>query len=48
MAQKITVMKNGVTKEIDARQEKDYVKNGWIVLQNGYPSYANTTPYNKK
>lgn len=48
MAKKITVQKGAVTKEIDARQEKDYVKNGWYVVSNSIPVYANATPYNKK
>ena len=46
----IKVSKNGVTKEIYARQEKDYVKNGWSVVKstpNPFNStYSNT--YNKK
>ena len=31
MADKITVTKDGVTKKVDARREKDYAKNGWVV-----------------
>ena len=37
---KIKVSKNGVTKEIYARQEKDYVKNGWVVVR------ENENPFN--
>ena len=36
----IKVSKNGVTKEIYARQEKDYVKNGWKVVTD------TTNPFN--
>lgn len=35
---KIKVTKNGVTKEIDACLKKDYIANGWIVLNNT-PNY---------
>ena len=38
---KIKVMKDGVTKEIYARQEKDYVKNGWVVVND-----ISTNPFN--
>lgn len=30
---KIKVTKNGVIKEVQAHQEKDYVKNGWFVFK---------------
>lgn len=30
---KIKVSKGSITKEIEARQEKEYVKNGWIVIK---------------
>ena len=29
---KIKVMKNGVIKEVEARQEKDYIKAGWTIV----------------
>lgn len=32
---------NGVVKEIEAHQEKDYKKNGWQVVQ-GTPTINNT------
>ena len=38
---KIKVSKGVVTKEIDARQEKDYAKNGWVVVK----EVANTNPF---
>lgn len=48
MATKITVQKDGVTKTIDAKKEKDYVKNGWVVVTtNSIPNYIRT-PYNTK
>lgn len=40
MADKITVTKDGVTKNVDARLEKDYAKNGWVVRKN-----ETTNPY---
>lgn len=47
---KIKVTKDGVTKEVYARQEKDYVKNGWEVIRpNVNPFNINyTNTYNKK
>ena len=41
MAEKITVQKNGVKKEVDARLEKDYAKNGWTILRNQAPTMNN-------
>lgn len=38
---KIKVSKGSITKEIEARQEKEYVKNGWIVIK----QIDNTNPF---
>ena len=46
MADKVRVTKDGVTKEIDARLEKDYAKNGWTVVKNN--PYLMENNYNKK
>ena len=48
---KIKVMKNGVTKEVEARQEKDYIKAGWTVITetpNIFKSTFTTPNYIKK
>ena len=47
----IKVQKGLVTKEVEARQEKDYVKNGWIVVKTINPFEPKTTlisPYGKR
>lgn len=44
---KIKVSKNGVTKEIYARQEKDYVKNGWVVVSDNVNPFETTYNYKK-
>lgn len=44
----IKVSKNGVTKEIEARLEKDYIKNGWIVVENLENNNPFIPPYNFK
>lgn len=47
---KIKVMKDGVIKEIYARQEKDYVKNGWVVVNstiNPFNNAYSTNAYKK-
>lgn len=41
---KIKVNKGTVTKEIDAKLEKDYVKNGWVVVT-GNPFTFNHNQY---
>lgn len=47
MATKIKVQKDGVIKEVDARQEKDYAKNGWTILGTNPYQYAQS-PFVKK
>lgn len=47
----IKVQKGLVTKEVEARQEKDYVKNGWTVIKNVNPFEQRTnlnSPYGKR
>lgn len=40
----ITVMKDGVTKEVSASLEKNYVANGWVVIKTPVNPYTNL-PY---
>lgn len=37
----IKVQKNGVIKEIEASQEKDYAKNGWTIVKKNPYEYSN-------
>lgn len=43
---KIKVTKNGVIKEIEAHQQKDYAKNGWTVVTS-IPTDINTFAFKR-
>jgi hypothetical protein len=45
---KVKVAKNGVIKTVEAHQEKDYVKNGWIVINDPYQSPVNANAFVRK
>jgi len=42
---KVKITKDGITKEVEAKDVKDYVANGWQEIKEAFP-FNSTNPYN--